>query len=668
MMPFVRILKPKICFKCGRLLTFTKFLIGNITNNDVAHFATKKSVVQNRIAKYGILTVTTIGGGLTFMLSSPKEQPEIKHSNHDFDLTNIFQEIFNNKQENDLMNVGIEEDWQLYSSLSADNLYISSRFQIFISDLVHFDFSKIWDWLFPWEKSKSDDPWTLLHLTKSHNFWIRQIGVASLASKSDWPEYKFRVVAQAADPRTLVALARYSYASQCYFLPQPKLLNLKNDIIVSLKDQVKKLPLPPIVNSCLMYYRYLALDQDFIYSNDPLNMDILSHSYSFPEDEDKKKEKEINNCLQALLSYTSEPEYALSFVYNHGLAVLQRLCEDFSDTWIHLYVASILTNLSLIPDLLNSIVRTGWLRVLRQWIDSNDTSLSLQAHSALANLDRDWLTKELYQDVLLIHPTQRNSPLVYADVVLVHGLRGGAVKTWRQRDGMNLSPSACWPRDWLAPDCPNIRIISIGYESVLHKWGEHCPYEQEKRTIEGRSREIIKKLLRAGVGSRPIIWVGHSMGGLLIKKIISIGEYEEEFKKLATQTKGFLFYSVPHHGSFVVDVIMYAKYLLFPSVEVQELHSSSPKLVTLHDDFVKFVHKNSVPCLSFGENAKTPFGRPLPKLLVVPSDSSDPGVGKFVSLPDNHIDICKPCSQDDVIYQLSTNFIKNILLSIQHRL
>ncbi|XP_013088301.2 protein SERAC1-like isoform X1 [Biomphalaria glabrata] len=662
----LQIFKPNVCCKCGRLLDMNliKFWCRPTSTTKATNFVIRKKFeVKRRIAKYGLLTLSTIGSGLIFMLSSPKEELKIEETYDNVDLTNIFQDIFHHKAEEDDINVGIEQDWQLYSKFSPE-LYILSRLQIFFSELVHFDFSKIWGWLFPWEKSKSDDPWTLLELTKSHNFWIRQMGIASLASKVDWPEYKYRNIAQACDARVLVALARYPYASQCYFLPQPKLHASKNDIVKELRDQLKKLPLPHAVNSCLMYFRFLALDQDFLYNNDPFNMDIINYPYSFPEDEEKKKEKDISNCLQAILSYTAEPDHAINFVCNHGLAVLQHLCEDFSDNWIQMYVASILTNLSLIPDLLNSIVQAGWLRVLRQWINSSDTALSLQALTVLANLDRDWWSKELYQDVLLIHPTQRNSPLVYADVVLVHGLRGGVVKTWRQRDDIHKT-SACWPKDWLAQDCPNIRIISIGYESKLHKWGDHCPYEQDKRTIEGRSREIIKKLQKAGVGSRPIIWVGHSMGGLLIKKIITIGETEDEFKKLAAQTKGLLFYSVPHHGSSVVDAIMYAKYLLFPSVEVQELHSSSPKLAALHDNFVKFVQKNSVPCLSFGENVKTTFGRPLPKLLVVPSDSSDPGVGKFVTLPNNHIETCKPCSQDDVIYQLTCNFIKNILISIK---
>lgn len=41
--------------------------------------------------------------------------------------------------------------------------------------------------------------------------------------------------------------------------------------------------------------------------------------------------------------------------------------------------------------------------------------------------------------------------------------------------------------------------------------------------MAGRSEEYIKKLLTAGIGKRPMIWVCHSMGGLLIKKMLVDG-------------------------------------------------------------------------------------------------------------------------------------------------
>lgn len=44
-----------------------------------------------------------------------------------------------------------------------------------------------------------------------------------------------------------------------------------------------------------------------------------------------------------------------------------------------------------------------------------------------------------------------------------------------------------------------------------------------RATMGGRSEEYIKKLLTAGIGKRPMIWVCHSMGGLLVKKMLVDG-------------------------------------------------------------------------------------------------------------------------------------------------
>lgn len=39
-----------------------------------------------------------------------------------------------------------------------------------------------------------------------------------------------------------------------------------------------------------------------------------------------------------------------------------------------------------------------------------------------------------------------------------------------------------------------------------------------------RSIEMIEELKKLGVGERPIIWVGHSKGGLFIKQILVSGK------------------------------------------------------------------------------------------------------------------------------------------------
>lgn len=40
-----------------------------------------------------------------------------------------------------------------------------------------------------------------------------------------------------------------------------------------------------------------------------------------------------------------------------------------------------------------------------------------------------------------------------------------------------------------------------------------------------RSMEMIEELKKLGVGKRPIVWVGHSKGGLFIKQILVSGKF-----------------------------------------------------------------------------------------------------------------------------------------------
>jgi len=97
------------------------------------------------------------------------------------------------------------------------------------------------------------------------------------------------------------------------------------------------------------------------------------------------------------------------------------------------------------------------------------------------------------------------------------------------------------------------------------------------RTLEVRSREIVEQLVAAGVGSRPVIWVGHSMGGLLIKQILVSARETSSLRHLVDNTHGVVFYSVPHEGSSLADFSSRttAAYLLSPSVEVRDLRAGS---------------------------------------------------------------------------------------------
>ena len=70
--------------------------------------------------------------------------------------------------------------------------------------------------------------------------------------------------------------------------------------------------------------------------------------------------------------------------------------------------------------------------------------------------------------------------------------------------------SFCWPRDWLAEDADHVRVIGCDFDSYLSQWGGSCPTQSFKQSLEERSEDMLRKLREAGVGNRPVIFVGHS--------------------------------------------------------------------------------------------------------------------------------------------------------------
>lgn len=82
----------------------------------------------------------------------------------------------------------------------------------------------------------------------------------------------------------------------------------------------------------------------------------------------------------------------------------------------------------------------------------------------------------------------------------------------------------------------------------------------------------MKKLVDAGVGedNRPVVWVGHSMGGLLCKLILTKALHSDDPKmqNLAKNSKGIVFLGTPHRGSPIARWKQHMQLILSPSIEV----------------------------------------------------------------------------------------------------
>ncbi|GAB0186815.1 protein SERAC1 [Grus japonensis] len=544
--------------------------------------------------------------------------------------------------------------------------------------------------------------WLLLKRSQSEDKEVRLQAVRDLANNSHWHDYQYGTVAQTCDQRTAIGLARSKDVDLRFFLPPPPLPKIKNDYPTEDELRLLLVSLPQTgLDPCVQYFTSLALRE----SSQTLAAQrgglwcFGGNGLPYCETLSKIPSETVELfCLQALVQHSKgedsshrspapawSPSHGrqsftnFSNVSSHcdkieakgGLQLLQRIYQLRKDSAkIQRNIIRIIGNMALDERLHSSIVRAGWVSVLAEVMKSPHVIQSSHASRALANLDRDTVQEKYPDGVYVLHPQYRSSQPIRADILFVHGLLGAAFKTWRQQDiDRRLDEktsegeedySQCWPKTWLASDCPALRIISVEYDTHLSDWKAKCPVEAYRKSIAYRSNELLNKLRAAGIGDRPLVWVSHSMGGLLVKKMLVDASKNPEMDKIVNNTRGIIFYSVPHHGSQLAEYSINARYLLFPSVEVKELSKDSPALKELNDDFLSFAKDKKFSVLSFAETLPTHIGSMI-KLHVVPLESANLGIGDLIPVDVNHLNICKPKKKDAFLYQRTLKFIQDVL-------
>ncbi|CAJ1972665.1 unnamed protein product [Sphenostylis stenocarpa] len=264
----------------------------------------------------------------------------------------------------------------------------------------------------------------------------------------------------------------------------------------------------------------------------------------------------------------------------------------------------------------------------------------------------------------------RNFPPL--DIVFVHGLRGGPYKTWRIAEEKSSTSShlvekideeagklgTFWPGEWLSSDFPEARLFTLKYKTNLTQWsGASLPLQEV-------SSMLLDKLVAAGIGNRPVVFVTHSMGGLVVKQILHKAK-EERFDNLVKNTVGIVFYSCPHFGSKLADMPWRMGFVLRPAPTIGELRSGSSRLIELND-FVRHLHKKGMlDVLSFCETKVTPivegYGGWAFRTEIVPIESAYPGFGELVVLEStDHINSCKPVSRLDPSYTETLKFLRKL--------
>ena len=226
-----------------------------------------------------------------------------------------------------------------------------------------------------------------------------------------------------------------------------------------------------------------------------------------------------------------------------------------------------------------------------------------------------------------------SEPLI--DFVFVHGLRGGSRKTWSKSDDI----AHFWPKEWLPaePKFKHVRIHSFGYNS---DWAER---KASALTIHDFGQALLGDIqnspeLCGNANETAIVLIGHSMGGIVIKKTFLLAKQDPNYRKLSGRFHSMFFLATPHRGS---DSAQFLSKLLRVSAShnakayVGDLTPNSGAIQVVNDEF-RHVYQGT-QLWSFFETVGTSLG------LIVEKDSAVLGLpGERVQLLNaDHRHVCK---------------------------
>ncbi|OAL38089.1 hypothetical protein AYO20_02541 [Fonsecaea nubica] len=135
------------------------------------------------------------------------------------------------------------------------------------------------------------------------------------------------------------------------------------------------------------------------------------------------------------------------------------------------------------------------------------------------------------------------------DICFVHGLTGNRDTTWTAQ-----GQSQPWPLALLAPQLRSARILTYGYDAYVVKRS----VASSNRLIDHASNllnDLTTDRASHDASDRPLIFVAHSLGGLVCKESIlqSRNNPEGHLKKMFECIKGVIFMGTPHTGSWMAD-------------------------------------------------------------------------------------------------------------------
>ena len=117
-----------------------------------------------------------------------------------------------------------------------------------------------------------------------------------------------------------------------------------------------------------------------------------------------------------------------------------------------------------------------------------------------------------------------------------------------------------WLRDSLPSDLPGARIMLYGYDTQLHGSQTFQDLEALGSTLRSDLQALaMRDSSNAQPQTKPLIFVAHSLGGLVVKEAIIQMKRDKNHQVLLDSIYGALFFGVPNQGMEISSFVPMVK-------------------------------------------------------------------------------------------------------------
>lgn len=251
---------------------------------------------------------------------------------------------------------------------------------------------------------------------------------------------------------------------------------------------------------------------------------------------------------------------------------------------------------------------------------------------------------------VLVGPGVKPNPDAVLDVVFVHGLTGDANDTWRCEGGY-------WP-EWLGWDFSQINVYSVGYSSAV--WKDFL--KGNEASLRDRASTVAQYLATRKSRAAPILFITHSLGGLIVKKLLRLchGATDPKLKAVAAKARAISFIATPHSGSNLATALN-AVLSIATTETTKELKKNSEDLIDLAGWFSGWAYEEKIIIQAFYETQKHK------SLLIVDKVSANPNVVGCnpIAIDCDHVAISKLNSKEDLIYLSVAQLIEDLITDVE---